>query len=137
VAANIMQQLKPATTYYFYITATDGYDKVSSDTSYFRTADVVLSVKDPQSAMSNVLEQNYPNPFESNTTISFTISERSDVNLSVYDIYGNMVSNLVNNLLEQGKYTYNFNLGKLPNGVYYYKLRTDNYSDTRQMVIIR
>ncbi|MEQ9309123.1 MAG: T9SS type A sorting domain-containing protein [Balneolaceae bacterium] len=83
------------------------------------------------------LYQNYPNPFNPSTTISFEIRKRSFVTLTVYDITGREVSNLVSNEKNIGKYSIKFDASNLSSGVYFYKLKAGNDEITRQLTIIK
>ncbi len=83
------------------------------------------------------LEQNYPNPFNPITKITFSLPQNADVKLIVYDLLGREVRSIVNEQLSPGKYTYDFDGSNLPSGVYYYKLITDDFSETRKMVLLK
>ena len=84
------------------------------------------------------LKQNYPNPFNPSTKIEFIISRSSLVSLKVYDINGKLVSILINNKnLDEGKHTIEFYSEKLSSGIYFYKLTTGEFNETRRMVIIK
>jgi len=83
----------------------------------------------------NILAQNYPNPFNSMTTISYTLINRSKVDLSLFDSNGRLVRVLVNNTNEAGTHTLHFNSGTLGSGVYYYKIQTGSFSDVKKMII--
>ncbi|MCX7984210.1 MAG: T9SS type A sorting domain-containing protein [Bacteroidetes bacterium] len=83
------------------------------------------------------LEQNYPNPFNPETRIVYSLPERAHVRLSVYNILGQEVALLVNNVLEQGTYTAHFNAKGYPSGVYIYKLQTQGTSIVRKMLLIK
>ncbi|MBS1515474.1 MAG: T9SS type A sorting domain-containing protein [Bacteroidetes bacterium] len=83
------------------------------------------------------LHQNYPNPFNPNTVISFQLPINSFVSLKVYDINGREVSELVNEKLSAGEYKIDFNGASLPSGVYYYKMTTENFSETRKMILVK
>ncbi len=83
------------------------------------------------------LSQNYPNPFNPVTKIDFDLPEGSFVNLSVYDVLGRLVENIYNTELPAGPYTVSFNSSKLPSGVYFYRLTTDSFTDTKKMVIVK
>jgi hypothetical protein len=83
------------------------------------------------------LEQNYPNPFNPNTVISFQLPTAGFVKLKVFDLLGREVANLVNEKLSAGSYKYDFNASALPSGIYFYKLETENFSETRKMVLIK
>jgi hypothetical protein len=81
------------------------------------------------------LSQNYPNPFNSQTVISYQIKEEGVVQLKVYDLLGRLVSTLVNEPKLKGEYTVTFDAADLPSGVYFYKLQSGSYSETRKLVL--
>ena len=88
------------------------------------------------------LYQNYPNPFNPTTKIKYTIpSERISfmkfVKLKVYDILGNEVVTLVNDVKPAGSYEVEFNASKLPSGVYFYTLKAGSFSDTKKMILMK
>jgi photosystem II stability/assembly factor-like uncharacterized protein len=83
------------------------------------------------------LSQNYPNPFNSNSKLKFQILNLGDVKLVVYDILGKEVQTLVNERLQPGTYEVSFDGSQLTSGVYFYKLMTDGYSETKKMLLIK
>ena len=84
------------------------------------------------------LHQNYPNPFNPATKISFDLPQDSKVNLVVYDLLGREVKRLVNNELKvAGRYTYDFNGSSLASGVYFYRLDTEGFTNTKRMLLIK
>jgi len=84
------------------------------------------------------LHQNYPNPFNPATKISFDLPQDSRVNLVVYDLLGREVKRLVNNELKvAGRYTYDFNGSSLASGVYFYRLDTEGFTNTKRMLLIK
>ncbi len=83
------------------------------------------------------LSQNYPNPFNPNTNIEFSLPQKSFVKLKVFDLLGRDIANLVNENLSAGSYKYDFNASALTSGIYFYKLETDNFSETRKMVLVK
>jgi photosystem II stability/assembly factor-like uncharacterized protein len=83
------------------------------------------------------LQQNYPNPFNPNTNIEFSLPQKTFVKLKVFDLLGKEVGNLVNENLSAGKYKYDFNASALPSGIYFYKLETENFSETRKMMLVK
>lgn len=88
------------------------------------------------------LLQNYPNPFNPNTRIRFSIPsdvkrEMSKVTLKVYDITGKEIAILVNDYQKAGSYEINFNASNLPSGVYFYRLQTGEYDQTKSMLLIK
>jgi len=86
------------------------------------------------------LSQNYPNPFNPETKIKFQIPAGSSVAqtfLSVFDILGKQVAVLVNQNLQPGTYEVNWNAADFPSGIYFYTLKSGDYTETRKMVLIK
>lgn len=83
------------------------------------------------------LSQNYPNPFNPNTNIEFSLPEKSFVKLKIFDFLGREVSELVNENLSEGTYRYNFNGINLASGMYFYKLETEKFSETKKMILVK
>jgi hypothetical protein len=96
------------------------------------------------------LSQNYPNPFNPSTTIKYQIptvvdanfASTTNVSLIVYDILGREIATLVNQKQKPGNYEVKWNGlsasgGQVPSGIYFYQLKTDNYSMTRKMICIK
>ena len=83
------------------------------------------------------LHQNFPNPFNPVTRISYDIPLSGDVSLKVYDVLGNEVASLVNGFIPAGKYNYDFNASDLSSGIYFYELVAGNYSATKKMLLIK
>jgi len=87
------------------------------------------------------LYQNYPNPFNPVTRIKYSIPERSNVSLTVYDIVGSKVTTLINQQQNAGSYEVNFNpsliIGGLSSGVYFYTLKTDAALITKKLIYLK
>jgi hypothetical protein len=83
------------------------------------------------------LSQNYPNPFNPTTSIKFDIPKQGIVKLSVYDVLGNEVATLENGSMQAGTYIVDFNTTNLSSGVYFYKLTSGNFTDTKKMLLIK
>ncbi|HMQ68252.1 MAG TPA: T9SS type A sorting domain-containing protein [Ignavibacteria bacterium] len=83
------------------------------------------------------LSQNYPNPFNPETNINFSIPLSSDVKLSVYNVSGQEVASLVNERLDAGTYKVDWNAVNFTSGIYYYTIRTENFVQTRKMLLIK
>ena len=93
---------------------------------------------DGPSLVSFQLFQNFPNPFNPNTSISFTLMKRNYVTLKVYDQLGNEVEILANALLTEGYYEYSFNAKNYSSGVYFYRLQAGNeFSDSKKMILLK
>ncbi len=83
------------------------------------------------------LGQNYPNPFNPSTLIKFGIRESGFVTLKIYDMLGREVTTLVNSDLKSGTYEATFRADKLTSGIYFYRLSTKNYSETKKLSVIK
>jgi len=83
------------------------------------------------------LNQNFPNPFNPSTSISFTLSSESPVKLSVYDIAGREVDVIINQNLQAGLHSYIWNAGNFSSGVYYFRLVSGDFSETKQMNLVK
>jgi ligand-binding sensor domain-containing protein len=106
-----------------------------------------VSVEEEQSSKSKVpnqflLNQNYPNPFNPSTTISYQIPEKTRVTLTVFNISGQEVNTLVNNIDEKGYHSVvwdgtDSSGKKVASGIYFYKLNAGNFSKTQKMTFMR
>lgn len=83
------------------------------------------------------LHQNYPNPFNPNTRVQYEVKEPGLVKLEVYDILGNKIYDLVNEVKGIGSYSIVFNAGNLPSGTYLCKLSTNNFISTKKMILLK
>jgi len=81
------------------------------------------------------LGQNYPNPAKQSTVIKYTIPVKSNVNISLFDMQGRVIKSMVNGIIEAGSYTYTLNLGNLTDGIYFYKMQTDDFSATKRLIV--
>jgi hypothetical protein len=83
------------------------------------------------------LEQNYPNPFNPTTNFEFRIAYSGPVKLGIFDALGRAVETLVNDELSPGTYKINWNSSSNPSGVYFYRLETEGFVQTRKMALIK
>ncbi len=84
------------------------------------------------------LMQNFPNPFNPVTILSYAIPKRSAVTLKVYDAIGREIATLVNNEIKtEGYYNIEFDASQMPSGIYYYRLEAGIFSDTKKMVLVK
>lgn len=90
-----------------------------------------------ESEINYSLTQNYPNPFNPLTVISFSIPKNSFVSLKVFDVLGNEVSELVNEIKEKGNYNISFEASNLSSGVYFYTLKANGNSLTKKMLLAK
>ena len=83
------------------------------------------------------LHQNYPNPFNPTTVIRFDLPERGLVKLEVFDLLGRRVATLVDDVLQAGRQTVEFDAHGLSSGVYLYKIEANGFAQARRMVLVR
>jgi hypothetical protein len=83
------------------------------------------------------LSQNYPNPFNPSTTIQYQIPKEQFVTLKVFDITGKKIETLINENQSPGNYEVKWSASKYSSGVYYYRIETRSYSDTKSMLLIK
>jgi len=125
----------------FQLTYTPG--NLSTSTVYFddlRTAVFAPSDVEQEDGITPtefVLQQNYPNPFNPVTQIKFSIPSSSNVKLIVTDILGREITALVNDELAAGNYSVSFDANNLSSGVYFYTLVTDNFKQSKKMILMK
>ncbi len=83
------------------------------------------------------LSQNYPNPFNPSTVIKFSLPIGGHVKLSVFDISGKIVEELLNEKLEAGNFSIDFNASQLSSGAYFYRIETEGFTDTKKMILVK
>ncbi|HTR81748.1 MAG TPA: T9SS type A sorting domain-containing protein [Bacteroidota bacterium] len=83
------------------------------------------------------LSQNFPNPFNPSTTISFGLPSRSFVSLKVFDLLGKEVATLVSDQLPAGNYTHQWNAAGMSSGMYFYRLQAGSYIKTQRLLLLK
>jgi photosystem II stability/assembly factor-like uncharacterized protein len=87
------------------------------------------------------LKQNYPNPFNPTTIIEFSIPYGTEINslvlLKIFDVLGNEIKTIFDEVKEPGNYKVAFDGSDLPSGVYFYKLMTENFSSTKKLILLK
>ena len=97
----------------------------------------VMNVENENKPQSYKLAQNYPNPFNPLTKIMYQIPEANLVTIKVYDVLGNEIETLVNEEKIAGNYEVIFDGSALTSGIYYYRIITGNFSQTKKMVLLK
>lgn len=99
----------------------------------------IVGIEPVSNEIPNVyrLYTNYPNPFNPVTKIKFDIVKNTNAKLYVYDILGRVVETLVNGDLTAGKYEVSFDGSSFSSGVYFYRLETNDFTDTKKMLMIK
>ncbi len=127
-----------------YVAAGQGYwyQLVDVDISGNKTYHPPIWVQyTPPTARTFQVLQNYPNPFNPSTTIPFTLAERSRVRIAIYDLNGQLVRILLDEVLEAGSHQVTWD-GRLPDdlrapaGIYFYKITANGQSATRKMILL-
>ena len=98
-----------------------------------------VSVKDftNETPKTFSLSQNYPNPFNPATTISLSLPSKSFVSLKVFDLLGREVATIIAEQLSAGNYTKQWNANGMPSGVYFYRLQTGTFTETKKLIFLK
>jgi hypothetical protein len=107
--------------------------------NYFENITVAFHINEdpPQYPSEFSLYQNYPNPFNPSTTIRYTIPHKSPVNISIYNITGQHITTLVNELKGAGTYSVQWHSDGLISGVYFYRLEAGGFSAVKKCIILK
>jgi hypothetical protein len=108
--------------------------QIDYDGSY-EYSDVVLV--DNPAPLGFALHQNFPNPYNPVTTITYSLPIKSQVELVVYNTLGEEVKQLVNGVKEAGSYSVELNATSLPSGIYFYRLQAGSFVETKKMVLMK
>lgn len=99
---------------------------------------IVTSIEDEPGVITDFsLMQNFPNPFNPVTTIRFQMPYSQKVELKIYDVLGREVKELFNDIAPAGVITIEFNAGDLASGVYIYRLKTENFMDSKKLILLK
>ena len=129
-------------TYTYHIIAVYEDDIMSLPSESIEVVLSVTSIHDELIPSLNTLHGNYPNPFNPKTNISFSLNREQKVSIEIYNIKGQKIKTLVNSSLPAKKHTVTWHgdddFGKsVGSGVYFYKMITDNYTETKKMLMLK
>jgi len=108
-----------------------------SDVTVLMRPGVVGVTRQTDTPNDFALGQNFPNPFNPTTTIQFTLPQRAHVRLTVMDLLGRVVATVVDGELEAGTHTSVFDGNRFSSGVYFYRLQTGSFVQTKKLVLIK
>jgi len=116
----------------------DDSSAVHIDEFWYNETPTGMSISDDAPiASSYELGQNYPNPFNPTTHIRFNIPETAGAKLTVFNIMGEAVANLVDGVVSAGGHTVSWNAANMPTGVYFYRLESGNFTQTRKLLLVK
>ena len=115
---------------------------IAEATTFIDPSVAVISPESNDPKRNELLRQNFPNPFKSNTSIEYSINGFGRVNLEVYDVYGSKVKTLIDANQVEGKYNVNWDgrndLGvRLNGGMYFYRLIVNDHMEIKKMVLVK
>lgn len=127
--------LQPGQNYFYMIEAIDD----AGNSAWSTELSTSITGIETQASLPKeyALDQNYPNPFNPSTTIKYQIPADANISLKIYDVLGNEVDELVNEFKTAGYYEVKFNASKLTSGVYFYRIESDNFTQTRKMLLMK
>ena len=116
------------------VTSTSNIDSIN-----FHLYRVPVGIKQISSTVPSEykLYQNYPNPFNPRTVIGYSLLKNGNVVLKIYDILGKEVATLVNNKQIPGVYEVTWEASQYPSGIYFYRLISGDFSETKKMLMIK
>lgn len=102
-------------------------------------SDMLTSIENDNKILPTLLnlEQNYPNPFNPTTTINYQVQNTGKVVLNVFDVLGRTVATLVDEKKSSGSYKVEWNAANMPSGVYFYRLQSGSFSETKKLILLK
>jgi hypothetical protein len=116
--------------------ATTNYEGMFSEVFRFTTRST-SSVNENDDFYTYKLEQNYPNPFNPTTFINYQLAKPGFVTITIYNMLGMEIAKLVNEKKPTGSYEIEFDGPDLTNGIYFYRIQTGNFVETKKMVLMK
>jgi len=115
------------------------FENMNGGARIFKTTYIVTDVEPVSNLVPNdyELQQNYPNPFNPSTTIQFSIPVEGFVSLDVFNALGEKVSTLVSENLIAGTYKYEWKAEDLTSGIYFYRLSTESFNESKKLVLMK
>jgi len=109
----------------------------SSGIWFISSSNEVNGVREISAPLTLRLEQNYPNPFTTSTTIPFYVPSSSFVSLKIYDLQGREVATIISEELPAGNYNRNWDAATVSSGIYLYRLQAGSYSESKKLILVK
>jgi hypothetical protein len=130
--------LKPLTNYYWHVASVNSFGQSQwSDISGFRTTSITVISKERFIPETFQLLQNYPNPFNPSTTIYYSVPSTGHVTINIYNILGEKVATLLDQIKPAGKYEVKFDASNLPSGIYICRLSWNERYTSIKMLLLK
>ena len=113
------------------------YKLVQIDFDGTRNESEIVNIEIENQPSEYFLMQNYPNPFNPSTTIQYSIPQSGEVRLSIFNSLGEEVGTLVNELKESGSYEVEFSANEFPSGIYFYKIQSGAFVESKKMILLK
>ena len=123
-------------TYYTYRIYAFNNDTTSVFSNY-ATSEIISSVADINNIKQYYLFQNYPNPFNPSTRIEYQIPKAGLVTIDIYNVIGQKVKTLVAKFQTEGRYSIEFDAADLPSGIYFCRLKANQFTSVKKLILIK
>jgi Secretion system C-terminal sorting domain len=127
--------LSPSQTYTTELRVISGSGSVSS--TFVELICIADVDEDSEFPIEYELHQNYPNPFNPTTTIVYDLKKRQNVQLSIYNMLGKEVAELTHSQMGAGSHSIEFDASSLSSGIYFYQIKTDEFTAMKKMILIK
>ncbi|MGB5893425.1 MAG: T9SS type A sorting domain-containing protein, partial [Ignavibacteriaceae bacterium] len=108
--------------------------QIDYDGSYEYSDEVLV---DNTAPVDYALHQNFPNPYNPVTTITYSLPIKAQVELVIYNALGESITRLVNEEKEAGKYSVKFDATNLPSGIYFYRIQVNDFTEIKKMILLK
>jgi hypothetical protein len=98
---------------------------------------IATAINEQWMPLTYLLRQNFPNPFNPSTNISFSLPTRSFVSLKVIDLLGREVATIISEEMSAGSYSRQWNANNLTSGVYFYRLQAGSFAETKKLILLK
>jgi heparin/heparan-sulfate lyase len=105
--------------------------------SYLLAKETTAIINDITYKKSFILHENYPNPFNSSTTIQFALPDEAKVVLEIFNLAGQKIVTLLDKRMGMGYYKVNWDAANMPSGLYFYRIKAASFTDLKKMILIK